>query len=75
MLTLKRNNKPITFPLPPGMAEELRQEDQEEDRTVNKLLRGSIRLYMYERDWRRRERLEWLRSRSIEQQGGEIETV
>ena len=45
------------------MAQQLRQVVKEEDRTVSELLREAIRLYMEEREWRRRERLERLRSR------------
>ena len=45
------------------MAQRLRQVVKEEARTVSELLREAIRLYMEEREWRRRERLERLRSR------------
>ena len=45
------------------MAQELREVVKEEDRTVSELLREAIRLYMEEREWRRRERMERLRSR------------
>ena len=58
-----RNTETITFSLPPLMAEQLRQVVKEEGRTVSELLREAIRLYMEEREWRRRERLERLRSR------------
>ena len=58
-----RNTDTITFSLPPEMAQELRQVVKEEDRTVSELLREAIRLYIEEREWRRRERLERLRSR------------
>ena len=50
------------------MAQQLRQVVKEEDRTVSELLREAIRLYMEEREWRRRERLERLRSRRNEQE-------
>ena len=60
---LSRNTETITFSLPPEMAQELRQVVKEEERTVSELLREAIRLYMEEREWRRRERLERLRSR------------
>ena len=56
-----RNTDTITFSLPPEMAQHLRQVVREEDRTVSELLREAIRLYMEEREWRRRERLERLR--------------
>ena len=58
-----RNTDTITFSLPPEMAQQLRQVVKEEDRTVSELLREAIRLYMEEREWRKRERLERLRSR------------
>ena len=58
-----RSTDTITFSLPPELAQKLRQVVKEEDRTVSELLREAIRLYMEEREWRRRERLERLRSR------------
>ena len=70
------NTDTITFSLPPEMAQQLRQVVKEEDRTVSELLREAIRLYMEEREWRRRERLERLRSRRTgqsETQGGETD--
>ena len=65
---LSRNTETITFSLPPEMAQELRQMVKEEDRTVSELLREAIRLYIEEREWRRRERLERLRSRTTDQE-------
>ena len=62
-----RNTDTITFSLPPEMAQHLRQVVKEEDRTVSELLREAIRLYMEEREWRRRERLQRLRSRQNDQ--------
>ena len=76
MPTMPRNTDTITFSLPPEMAQQLRQVVNEEDRTVSDLLREAIRLYMEEREWRRRERLERLRSRRTgqsETQGGETD--
>ena len=63
-----RNTDTITFSLPPEMAQQLRQVVKEEDRTVSELLREAIRLFMEEREWRRRERLERLRSRRTTEQ-------
>ena len=60
---LSRNTETITFSLPPEMAQHLRQVVKEEDRTVSELLREAISLYTEEREWRRRERLERLRTR------------
>ena len=63
MPTKRRNTATITFSLPPEMARELREVVSEEDRTVSELLREAIRLYIEEREWQRRERLERFRSR------------
>lgn len=63
-----RNTATITFSLPPEMAQELREVVKEEDRTASELLREAIRLYMEEREWRRRERTERLRSRQAGQE-------
>ena len=71
-----RNTDTITFSLPPEMAQHLRQVVKEEARTVSERLREAIRLYMEEREWRRRERLERLRSRRTvqsETQGGQTD--
>ena len=57
MPTKSRNTDTITFSLPPEMAEQLRQVVKKEERTVSELLREAIRLYMEEKEWRRRERL------------------
>ena len=76
MPTKPRNTDTITFSLPPEMAQQLRQVVKEEDRTVSELLREAIRLYMEERNWRRQERLERLRSRRTgqsETQGGQTD--
>ena len=68
MTQKSRNTDTITFSLPPEMAQHLRQVVKEEDRTVSELLREAIRLYMEERDWRRRERLERLKAGQAEQE-------
>ena len=71
-----RNTDTITFSLPPEMAQHLRQVVKEEDRTVSELLREAIRLYMEEREWHRRERLERLRTRQTghdQTEGGEAD--
>ncbi len=71
-----RNTETITFSLPPEMARELRRVVMEENRTVSELLRESIRLYMEEREWRRRERRERLRSRQTgyeQREGGDAD--
>ena len=63
-----RKTDTITFSLPPEMAEQVRQMVKEEDRTVSELLREAIRLYMEEREWRRRERLERLKADQAQQE-------
>ena len=63
-----RKTDTITFSLPPKMAQDLRQVVKEEDRTVSELLREAIRLYMEEREWRRRERLERLKAGQAQQE-------
>ena len=64
-----RNTATVTFSLPPELAQELRGVAKEEDRTVSEILREGFRLYTEEREWRRRERMERLRSRP----GAELE--
>ena len=63
-MTTPRRSKTITFSLPPEMEAQVRQVMSEDDLSVSELLRQAIRLFMEEREWRRRERLEWLRSRT-----------
>ena len=65
MPTKPRKTVTITFSLPPEMASDLRQVVNEEQRSMSELLREAIRLYIEEREWRRRERLERLRSRQV----------
>ena len=55
---ISRNTETITFSLHPDLAQRLRQVAGEEDRTVSELLREAIRLYMEEREWRARERMQ-----------------
>ena len=63
-MTTPRRSKTLTFSLPPEMETQVRQVMKEDDLSVSELLRQAIRLFMEEREWRRRERLEWLRSRT-----------
>ncbi len=67
-MTTPRRSKTITFSLPPEMEAQVRQVMREDDLSVSELLRQAIRLFMEEREWRRRERLEWLRSRTTTEQ-------
>ena len=65
-MTAPRRSKTITFSLPPEMEAQVRRVMKEDDLSVSELLRQGIRLFMEEREWRRRERLERLRSRQNE---------
>ncbi len=65
MPTSTRRSKTITFSLPPEMEAQVRRVMREDDLSVSELLRQGIRLFMEEREWRRRERLERLRSRTV----------
>ena len=64
----RRISKTITFSLPPEMAEQVQQVMREEGRNMSELVREALRLYMEERELRRQERLERLRSRRTEAQ-------
>ena len=66
----RRKSKTITFSLPPEMAEEAQRLMREEGRNMSELVREALRLYMEERELRRQERLERLRSRRTIQEGG-----
>ena len=70
-----RISRTITFSLPPEMAEQVQLVMREEGRNMSELVRKALRLYMEERELRRQERLERLRSRQAaqpEDEGGEI---
>ena len=67
-MTTSRRSKTITFSLPPEMEAQVRRVMKEDDLSVSELLRQGIRLFMEEREWRRRERLERLRSRQTKEQ-------
>ena len=65
---MPRNRKTITFSMPPEMEQQLRQVVEEEDRSVSQLMREAFRLYLEEREWRIRERMQRRRSRQIPQE-------
>ena len=67
-MSTPRQSKTITFSLPPEMEAQVRQVMKDENLSVSELLRQGIRLFMEEREWRRRERLERLRSRITTEQ-------
>ena len=64
---MPRTTDTITFSLPPELAKQVRQVVDEEQRTVSELLREAIRLYMEEREWRIKERVERRLSGQAEQ--------
>ncbi len=69
----RRKSRTITFSLPPDMFEEVQRVKEEEGRDMSELVREALRLYMEDRELRRQERLERLRSRRAgqdEAQGG-----
>ena len=62
-----RNTDTVTFSLPPETAQVLRDVATDEQRTVSEVLREAIRLYMEEREWRIKERMQRRRSRQTRQ--------
>lgn len=64
----RRKSRTITFSLPPEMFEQVQRLKDEEGRDMSELVREALRLYMEERELRRQERLERLRSRRVEPQ-------
>ena len=70
----RRISRTITFSLPPDLFEKVQRVKDEEKRDMSELVREALRLYMEERELRRQERLERLRSRRAgqdEAQGGD----
>ena len=59
----RRISRTITFSLPPEMFEQVQRVKEEEGRDMSELVREALRLYMEERELRRQDRLERLRSR------------
>ena len=69
----RRISRTITFSLPPEMFAEVQRVKEEEGRDMSELVREALRLYMEDRELRREQRLERLRSRhsnESEQDGG-----
>ena len=64
----RRKSRTITFSLPPEMFEQVQRLKDEEGRDMSELVREALRLYMEERELRRQERLERLRSHRVEPQ-------
>jgi Arc/MetJ-type ribon-helix-helix transcriptional regulator len=67
----RRKSKTITFSLPPEMFEEVQRVKDAEGRDMSELVREALRLYMEDRDLRRQQRLERLRSRQAEREGNQ----
>ena len=59
----RRISRTITFSLPPEMFEQVQRVKEEEGRDMSELVREALRLYMEDRELRRQDRLERLRSR------------
>ena len=60
----RRISRTITFSLPPEMFEQVqRLKEEEEGRDMSELVREALRLYIEDRELRRQDRLERLRSR------------
>ena len=67
----RRKSRTITFSLPPELYQEVQQVKDEEGRDMSELVREALRLYMEDRELRREQRLERLRSRQAEQDDNE----
>ncbi len=72
----RRISRTITFSLPPEMYQDVQRVKDEEGRDMSELVREALRLYMEDRELRREQRLEQLRSRQVAQpedqhQGGQ----
>ena len=63
----RRKSRTITFSLPPEMFDQVQRVKDEEGRDMSELVREALRLYMEERELRRQQRLERLRSRQVSQ--------
>ena len=63
----RRKSRTITFSLPPEMYQEVQRVKDEEGRDMSELVREALRLYMEDRELRREQRMERLRSRQANQ--------
>jgi len=63
----RRISRTITFSLPPEMFEQVQRVKEEEGRDMSELVREALRLYIDDRELRREQRLERLRSRQDNQ--------
>ncbi|MXZ89861.1 MAG: ribbon-helix-helix protein, CopG family [Chloroflexi bacterium] len=62
----RRISRTITFSLPPEMYQEVQRVKEEEGRDMSELVREALRLYMEDRELRREQRRQRLRSRQNE---------
>ena len=67
----RRISRTITFSLPPEMFQQVQRVKEEEGRDMSELVREALRLYMEDRELRRQQRLERLRSRQAEREESE----
>ena len=67
----RRKSRTITFSLPPDMFAEVRRVKEEEGRDMSELVREALRLYMEDRELRREQRRDRLRSRQAESEENE----
>ena len=67
----RRISRTITFSLPPEMFAQVQRVKEEEGRDMSELVREALRLYMEDRELRREQRLERLRSRQAEREENE----
>ena len=71
----RRISRTITFSLPPEMYDQVQRVKESEGRDMSELVREALRLYMEDRELRREQRRQRLRSRlaeSDENERGEI---
>ncbi len=71
----RRKSRTITFSLPPEMFGEVKRVKEKEGRDMSELVREALILYMEDRELRREQRLERMRSRQdnhSEEYGGQI---
>ena len=67
----RRISRTITFSLPSEMFKEVQRVKDEEGRDMSELVREALRLYMEDRELRREQRLERLRSREAKREVNE----
>ena len=71
----RRISRTITFSLPPEMYQQVQRVKEEEGRDMSELVREALRLYMEDRELRRQQRRERLRSRQAGYQHAEGDEI